>query len=367
MFGKIAYIRGPSPLYASHISAGLRRFWDVEPILNPFRIPLWAKAYYALKTFKPNRTVWSQDYHYNSFFYYKKSSTFYKGTQWISRELSRHKKIDAIFQTGSYFLPSMEKLSIPYGVYIDFTTRLAEQKYPLWANFKNEKDKKEWMDIEGQVYHKADRIFTFIESARLSVINDYGVNPEKVITVGTGVIISEFPQEERDYDSRTIVFAGRDFDRHGGGLVLSAFEQVQSQVPDAKLVITATKIKTDNPGIHVLGTTSHAEVQSLLGKATVVVMPGDVGGLQTLTEAMAHRCVCIANKDNPHLDELIKDGETGYGVPSDPGKLAERIIYVLKHPEIQRRIGKRSSEHVRTHFTWPVVTEKISREMAKLL
>lgn len=367
MFGQLVYIRGTSPFYASHIASGLQRFWDVKPILNPFSIPLWAKTYYAIKTLGPNRSIWSQQYHYESFSYHKTSSSFYKRTRWISQEITRHRQIDAIFQTGSYCLPSLERPSVPYAVYIDFTTRLAEQQYTLWAKFRTERDKQQWIELEGQVYEAADRIFTFIESARWSVIHDYGIPPRKVIKVGTGVILPDVPETDREYDSKTVVFAGRDFKRHGGELVLEAFELAQTEVPQAELVVTGSKFDFHNPRIHTLGSTSYAEVQRILKTATVVVMPGKVGGLQTLTEAMAHRCVCIADRGNPHLSDLILDGITGFYTPPDPVKLAEKIVFVLRNPDLQHKIGKLASEHVRRHFTWPVVTEKISREMATLL
>lgn len=365
---RLSYIRGISSLFADQVQQGLSRHWDVAPIINPFRLPFWVKGYYAVKTFHPNRSAWSQRYHYDSFAYNKRPSTFLKRSRWVGEQLRRYPaRIDVVFQTGVYCLPSLGKLQVPYAVYVDFTTLHAATAYPSWATFPDEEEKRQWVALEREVYERADRVFTYNETARRSIVTDYEIAPEKVIKVGAGAILDGVPPADRTYDAKTVLFAGRDFARHGGDLVLASFPLVQAAVPDAELVITASSFKTSNPGIRPLGSVGYKELQQLYRRATVVVMPGEVGGFQTLTEAMAHGCVCITAAGNPHLDDLILDAQTGFAVPQDPAALASRIVFVLKHPDLQREIGRRAAEHVFANFTWDHVTDSITKELARLL
>ena len=368
VYGKLLYIRGTSDLIASHIAKGLGRYWNVCGILNPFHIPISLKAYYLLRTFNPNRWVWSSQYHYESFSYYKRIRSFVKRSRWVDQQLDQLKNdVDAVFQTGAYCLPQMRKLEVPYFVYIDYTTILADRTYALWARFRSDREKLEWIQVEREVYDRADRVFTFHEGARSSVITDYDIAPEKVIKVGAGVILGDVPQPECVDDSKTILFAGRDFARHGGELVLQALQLVQRAIPEATLVIAGSRLNTNNSSVKYLGSVSHSDLQNLYRQARVLVLPGKVGGFQTVTEAMAHGCVCITAAGNPYFDDVILDGKTGYAVDDSPRQIAERMLMVLRNQDLQHQIGKQAAEHIAQHFTWPRVMARISQEMATLL
>jgi glycosyltransferase involved in cell wall biosynthesis len=55
----------------------------------------------------------------------------------------------------------------------------------------------------------------------------------------------------------------------------------------------------------------------------------------------------------------IIDGETGFLVPPRrPEALAERLYYLLKHPECGERMGRVARQHVLQEFTWSMVAER---------
>lgn len=81
----------------------------------------------------------------------------------------------------------------------------------------------------------------------------------------------------------------------------------------------------------------------LLSKSQFVVIPvhqvaTDVGW-DTLSQSMTLGKAVVATAVPPLLDYVI-DGETGILVPpNDPAALRQRILYLLAHPEAQRRIA----------------------------
>jgi glycosyltransferase involved in cell wall biosynthesis len=76
-----------------------------------------------------------------------------------------------------------------------------------------------------------------------------------------------------------------------------------------------------------------------------------------LLEAMAQAKPLVATGLGEQR-ELIQDGREGYLVPPcDPGRLAERILHCLEHPEERRRLGRRAQETARRHSVDSVVAD----------
>jgi glycosyltransferase involved in cell wall biosynthesis len=52
------------------------------------------------------------------------------------------------------------------------------------------------------------------------------------------------------------------------------------------------------------------------------------------------------------LPEVVEDGVTGFLVPAgDVAALAERLAWVLRHPEAARDVGQRAAAFVRAHVS----------------
>src|SRR6202020_2314253 len=99
---------------------------------------------------------------------------------------------------------------------------------------------KHWLSLEGDVYRRAHHIFTMSEWARASVINDYGVAPDKVTVTGAGANLVPAEDALRAHDEPIALFVGREFGRKGGPELLSAWPAVARAVPGAQLWIVGT-------------------------------------------------------------------------------------------------------------------------------
>jgi len=134
---------------------------------------------------------------------------------------------------------------------------------------------------------------------------------------------------------RTLVDATR-----GLNLVVAGDGPLRSLVPDA------------------LGFVPHEEVQRLLARAAVVVLPSHREGLpMVLLEAMAHGRAVVATPVGG-IPSLVEDGVTGLLVPpGDPKALREAVKRLLADPDLRRRLGEAARAKVSALSSWERVTD----------
>ena len=134
---------------------------------------------------------------------------------------------------------------------------------------------------------------------------------------------------------RTLVDATR-----GLNLVVAGDGPLRSLVPDA------------------LGFVPHKEVQRLLARAAVVVLPSHREGLpMVLLEAMAHGRAVVATPVGG-TPSLVEDGVTGLLVPPGDAKaLREAIERLLGDRELRRRLGEAAHAKVSELCSWERVTD----------
>lgn len=134
---------------------------------------------------------------------------------------------------------------------------------------------------------------------------------------------------------RTLVDATR-----GLNLVVAGDGPLRSLVPDA------------------LGFVPHEDVQRLLARAAVVVLPSHREGLpMVLLEAMAHGRAVVATPVGG-IPSLVEDGVTGLLVPPGDAKaLREAIERLLVDPELRQRLGEAARAKVSELCSWERVTD----------
>jgi glycosyltransferase involved in cell wall biosynthesis len=110
---------------------------------------------------------------------------------------------------------------------------------------------------------------------------------------------------------------------------------------------------------HALGAVPHAEVELLLGRASVVVAPCEREGFGlAAAEAMAFGRPVVAAAGGGLL-ELVADGETGLLVPPrDAVALREAVLRLLADPELRDRLGRAARERARERLGWDMVIER---------
>jgi glycosyltransferase involved in cell wall biosynthesis len=170
-----------------------------------------------------------------------------------------------------------------------------------------------------------------------------------------------------------ILFIGR-FDRHkGGDLIIDAFRQVLTRIPEARLRFVGGDLGVQDdsgktwtirdytedriPGawrsgqVDWLGRQPHANLFELRRTATLTVVCSryEAFGL-TATEAMSQGCPLVVTGAGA-LSEIVQDGVNGLVCrPDDPADLAEKLCCLTENPSLAERLGRQAAVDCRRRY-----------------
>ncbi len=126
--------------------------------------------------------------------------------------------------------------------------------------------------------------------------------------------------------------------------------------------------------VRLLGWRNHEEVIRLLQNAHILVAPsvnatdGDKEGIPNVVkEAMALGLPVISTLHSG-IPELVQDGISGFLVPErDVGALAEKLSYLIDHPEIWSGMGRAGRDCVEKHYDINKLNDKLVGNYQRLL
>ncbi|HIK26998.1 MAG: glycosyltransferase family 4 protein [Oscillatoriaceae bacterium SKW80] len=268
---------------------------------------------------------------------------------------------DLVFQIFGMFSPFWERSDIPYAMYLDYTMALAIKNWSPWAPFKNSQEREAWLECERQTYQKAFHIFPMSNVVKSSLIEDYGVEHQKITVVGSSGNFPEPYTGEKLFGSKQILFNGSDWERKGGDLVVEAFKQVKKVIPEAKLVIIGKKVNKRGEGINNPGKIrSLSELHDLFLKSDLVVAPSYCEPFQEfLLEAMNYGVPCIVS-DRDGMPEIVDQEINGMIIEQlTPEALAKNIVTLLNNPERLACMSEAARQKIKTKFNWNSIAEKI--------
>ena len=84
-------------------------------------------------------------------------------------------------------------------------------------------------------------------------------------------------------------------------------------------------------------------------------------------EAMIHKLPCIGSTVDA-IPEIIIDGETGFLIePDDVKNLSNKIIKLLKNPELSKNMGLKGYERAKNLYNWDDFGDKIDKKLLECL
>lgn len=147
-------------------------------------------------------------------------------------------------------------------------------------------------------------------------------------------------------------------------LLIQAMKYVKS---DIKLLIAGTgpervkleKLADGDGRINFLGFVRDEEVEQYYANSLVIpYFPYDEDYGYITIEAMLHKKPVITTIDAGGPTEFVKNDETGFVVPLDVKKIAEKIDYLASNPTEAKRLGENGYKLV-NDITWESVVEKL--------
>jgi glycosyltransferase involved in cell wall biosynthesis len=331
-------------------------------------VPHPLRGMLMLKNVHHNRTIWAQRFNLDPVYYHA-----------LTREIRRtlchddFEKSNVILQIGNHY-NGFRASDGRIATYLYADGNIAGMMRSQRVNLSQARRA---YDYEKSVCQDVSKIFVMSEYWRRSYIEDFGVQPRRVVNIGTGVNIEIPPVTPKDYSRKQVVYVGIDFPRKGGETLVKAFRLLQKRHPDATLhivgppTIPAALQRPDLRNAEYHGFLSRevpdqkAKLLEVLNKGTLFVLPSlyEPSGNAAL-EAMLFRMPVIATKDWTFPDFVTSATGSLLDRPADEKEMAEKMDAYLSDPVRSEESGKAGREMVLGRYTWDQVVAAIQREIS---
>jgi colanic acid/amylovoran biosynthesis glycosyltransferase len=215
-----------------------------------------------------------------------------------------------------------------------------------------------------------------------------GCEEQKIVVHRMGIDTSRFlfsPRRPRgDGKVRLLTVArlvekkGVEYGVRAVAKVLKKYPQVEYEIAgdgplmnDIKSLIEKLNI---SDRIKLLGWQRQEEIVELMKEADILLAPsvcskdGDWEGIPVvLMEALAQGLPVLSTQHSG-IPELVQDGQSGFLVPErDVDALAEKLTYLIEHPEIWPEMGWSGRDYVERHYDINKLNDQLVRLYQQLL
>ncbi len=195
--------------------------------------------------------------------------------------------------------------------------------------------------------------------------------------IGNFVELSRLPYRERS-PLRPVFLSNRNFAPHYNvGGVLRAFATIQTQHPDAELLVAGDGEQRDElhalarslrlRHVSFLGQVSPSEMPALYDRADVYLNAPTIDNMpNSILEAFAAG-LPVVTSDAGGIPYIVRNGETALMVSmNDPEALARGALRLLEDPELARSLARTARAECESRYTWDAVGAEWERCYASL-
>jgi glycosyltransferase involved in cell wall biosynthesis len=222
------------------------------------------------------------------------------------------------------------------------------------------------LELERALYLRADRILVSAAHVEQTLIRSYGCDAKRIATILIGANVKEAASSDalERYAAGRILFVGIDWVRKGGPTLLSAFDKVADNFPEATLTIAGCSPELSHPRARATGLISRADVATLFAGSSIFCLPSVVEPSAVASvEAMAFKLPVVATTVGG-FPGMVEDGETGVLVPpNDSTALAGALTGLLADPKRARALGQAGFRRGRDLFTWDAVGARLHAQI----
>ena len=218
-----------------------------------------------------------------------------------------------------------------------------------------------FIDIEKEGMEKADKIIAVSQFTKRTIIEKYGINPDKITVIYNAVYpISEGKKQ------KVVLFLGRLTIQKGADVFLRAAKKVTEFEPDVRFVVAGTgdllpelitqavKLGISNRVIFTDHLTD-GEMKHIYGVASVYVMPSvsEPFGITAL-EAISAGTPTIVSKTSGVSETFQNCLKVDFW---DSDEIANKIISLLRYESLSTSLTENGRKEIEL-FTWDNVAEK---------
>lgn len=221
------------------------------------------------------------------------------------------------------------------------------------------------------IFRRASHIVTVSEALRARMIERWQLPPEKVTSVHNGADVERFASlssatQARSEDRQTIVFVGSFKPWHGLAQLVSAFAELASDHPGARLLLVGDgplRREIESQGallglsdrVELTGAVPHDEIPHLLARADVAVVGGDRWAFASPLKLFEYMAAgkAIAAPAASNIREVLEDGVSGLMYdPDDQGSLPATLDRLLRDGALRARLGAEARRVALARHSW---------------
>lgn len=237
-------------------------------------------------------------------------------------------------------------------------------------------------DVYNQLFETGDFLLTNCEYFKRRLLK-LGCNEKKLVVHGSGIDCSRFlftPRRPQSDEPIRIATTGRLVEKKGIEYSIRAIAELVDVTQNIEYNVIGDGplreelqqlIQKLNLGdkVKLLGWKQQQELIEILNNSHIFIaacVTGKDGNqdapVNTLKEAMAMGMPVIGTLHGG-IPELIEDGISGFLVPErDVDAIAEKLGYLIKHPEIWPEMGRAGRAYVEEHYD----TNKLNDELVEI-
>jgi len=225
-------------------------------------------------------------------------------------------------------------------------------------------------DVERYGLENADHIISVSHYTKDTIVNRYGINPDKVTVVHNAVSRSEGRircRIEKRPGEKIVLFLGRITFQKGPDYFIEAAARVLEKIPNVTFVMAGAgdmmpqmieRVAQLRMGryFHFAGFLKGDEVERIYAMSDLYVMPSvsEPFGISPL-EAMLYDVPVIISKQSGVSEILHHALKVNFW---DVNELADKMIGALRHPALVMEMTARSREELK-NIHWNAAAEKI--------
>jgi len=213
----------------------------------------------------------------------------------------------------------------------------------------------------------ADGVFAFTQH-EYEVLVELGVAPNRIARLGLGPVLGEMAgadlfRSRYGVKGHVVLFLGQKLPYKGFTSLLEAAPIVWRRKTDVTFVFMGPhygrsrriirRAARDPRIIDIEAVPPFGELKaSALAACDVLCVPSmqeGLGGVYLEAWVMGKPVIAC---DIPAIRDVVVDGEDGFLVRQEAREIAERIIWILEHPDVAAAMGRRGQEKVAEKYSW---------------
>ncbi len=274
--------------------------------------------------------------------------------------------------SGALALPLARSLNIPMLVHFRGADATVKDQYAQHASLNH------WIYFRRREALKREtRLFLTVSKFIREKLLEQGFPPQKVVAHYHGVDVDTFKPDPAVERQPIVLFVGRLTEKKGCQYLIQAMAQVQTRMPEVKLVIIGDGLLRTQleelaaqqlKNYQFLGLQPPEQVRNWMNRARILATPsitaaqGDSEGLPNVVleaQAMGLPVVAFSHAGIP---EAVVHGETGFLYPEkDWHSFAQGILQLLQNSTLWQHFSLKGRERMETSFNRRRQTEVLEK------